>query len=74
MFLGLEMAADADVAVWGVPRIAAGDRQTYTLALSQAATATNNLRGTIRWTRPTVKTGPSDSVNIAPAPLGAQSQ
>ncbi len=67
-------AADADVAVWGVPRIAAGDRQTYTLTLSQAATATNNLRGTIRWTRPTVQTGPSDAVNIAPAPLGVQSQ
>ena len=67
-------AVEADVAVWGVPRIAAGDTQTYTLTLSQAATATNNLRGTIRWTGPTVKTGPSDSVNIAPAPLGVQSQ
>jgi mono/diheme cytochrome c family protein len=61
-------AATVDVAVWEVPRIAAGDHQTYTLTLSQAATATNNLRGAIRWTRPTVKTGPSDTVNIAPAP------
>ena len=67
-------AANGDVAVWEVSRIAPQDRQTYTLTLSQAATATANLRGTIRWTRPTVRTGPSDSVNIAPAPLGAQSR
>jgi hypothetical protein len=65
-------ATSGDVAVWEVPRIGPQDRQTYTLTLSQAATATSNLRGTIRWTRPTVQTGPSDSVNIAPAPLGAQ--
>ena len=67
-------AASGDVAVWEVSRIAPQDRQVYTLTLSQAATATANLRGTVRWTRPTVKTGPSDSVNIAPAPLGVQSQ
>jgi len=66
--------ANADVAVWGVSRVAPGDRQTYTLTLSQAGTAANNLRGTLRWTKPTVSTGPSDSVNIAPAPLGVQSQ
>jgi hypothetical protein len=66
--------AKADVAVWAVPRMAAGDRQTYTLTLSQAGTARDNVRGVIRWTRPTVKTGPSDSENIAPAPLGAESR
>ena len=66
--------AKADVAVWGVPRMAPGDHQTYTLTLSQAGTATDNLRGTIRWTKPTVKTGPNDSENIAPAPLGSQSR
>ena len=65
--------AKADVAVWGVPRMAPGDRQTYTITLSQAGTATNNLRGTIRWTKPTVKTGPSDSEVILPAPAGAPS-
>ena len=65
-------AANGDVAVWEVPRIGPQDRRTYTLTLSQAATAENNLRGTIRWTRPTVKTGPSDAVNTPPAPLGAQ--
>lgn len=66
--------AKADVAVWGVSRIAPGDRQAYTITLSRAGTAGDNLRGTVRWTKPTVKTGPSDSENIAPAPLGVQSQ
>jgi len=66
--------ANADVAVWGASRFAPRDRQTYTLTLSQAGTAANNLRGTIGWTRPTVSTGPSDSQRIAPAPLGVQSQ
>jgi len=63
--------AKADVAVWGVPRMAPGDQQTYTLTLSQAGTATNNLRGTIGWMKPAVTT---NSEAIAPAPLGAQPQ
>jgi hypothetical protein len=66
--------AKADVAVWAVSRMAPGDHETYTLTLSQAGTARNNLRGTIHWTKPAVATGPSDSEVIAPAPLGAQSQ
>ena len=64
--------AKADVAVWGVARMAPGDRQAYTITLSRAGTAKDNLRGTIRWAKPTVKTGPTDSENIPPAPLGAQ--
>jgi mono/diheme cytochrome c family protein len=64
--------AKADVAVWTVPRIAPKERQTYTLTLSTAGTAANNVRGAIRWMKPAVKTGPSDSENIPPAPLGAQ--
>ncbi len=63
--------AKADVAAWTVARMAPGDRQSYTLTLSRAATATDNLRGAIRWTKPTVKTGPSDAENIAPAPVAA---
>ena len=66
--------AKADVAVWRTARMAPGDRQTYTLTLSRAGTAKDNLRGTIRWTKPTVKTGPSDSEAIVPAPLAVQSQ
>jgi hypothetical protein len=64
----------ADVAVWGVPRMAPGDRQSYTLTLSQAGTAADNVRGTIRWAKPTVKPGPGDAEIIAPAPLGGQAQ
>src|SRR5687767_3072219 len=58
-----------DVAVWRVARVAPRDRQSYTLTLSQAATAKDNLRGNIRWAKPAVKTGPADVENIAPAPL-----
>lgn len=63
--------AKADVAVWRVARMAAGERQSYSLTLSQGGTATNNVRGTLRWMKPAVKTGPSDSEVIPPAPLGA---
>jgi cytochrome c550 len=64
----------ANVAVWTVSRMAPKDRQAYTLTLSQAGTAKDNVRGTIRWMKPTVKTGANDAEAIAPAPLGAQSQ
>ena len=66
--------AKANVAVWTVSRMAPKDRQAYTLTLSQAGTAKDNVRGTIRWAKPTVKTGANDAEAIAPAPLGAQSQ
>ncbi|MGH9255476.1 MAG: c-type cytochrome [Vicinamibacterales bacterium] len=59
----------ASVAVWQARRIGPTERQTYTLTLSRAATAADNVRGVVRWTKPAVKTGPNDSVNIAPAPL-----
>ena len=64
--------AKADMAVWRVSRMEPGDRQTYTLTLSRAGTAKDNVRGTMRWTKPAVKTGPSDSDAIPPAPLGAE--
>jgi len=66
--------AKADVAVWTLPRMAPGEHQAYTLTLSKAGTATDNVRGSIRWTKPTVKTGPSDTEAIPPAPLRAQAQ
>ena len=65
----LDEQAKANVAVWQFPRLAPKDRQTYTLTLSQAGTAGDNLRGSVRWTGPAVKTGPSDGVNIPQAPL-----
>jgi mono/diheme cytochrome c family protein len=66
--------AKADVAVWRVPRMAPGDRQTYTLTLSRAGTAKDNVRGTLRWMKPAVKTGSNDQEVIPPAPLGGQSK
>lgn len=70
----LDEQAKANVAVWQLPRLAPKDHQTYTLTLSRAGTAADNVRGTIRWTKPAVKTGPSDNVNIAPAPLAPATQ
>jgi mono/diheme cytochrome c family protein len=64
----------ANVAVWQTRRLAPKEHQTYTLTLSRAATAADNVRGVIRWTKPTVKTGPIDSANIAPAPLVTATQ
>jgi mono/diheme cytochrome c family protein len=59
-----------DVAVWQLPRSAPKDQERYTITLSKAATAADNLRGNIRWTKPAPKTGRSDDVvNIAAAPL-----
>jgi len=60
----------AAVAVWKLPRSAPNDQERYSITLSKAATAADNLKGTIRWTKPAPKTGPSeDVVNIAAAPL-----
>jgi cytochrome c553 len=57
-------------AVWQLARSAPKDEEHYTITLSKAATAANNLRGEIRWAKPAPKTGPSrDDVNIAPAPM-----
>jgi len=52
--------AKSDVAVWRVPRLAAGDRQSFTITLAAPATA---LRGTIRWAKPAVKA--DDEVTFA---------
>jgi hypothetical protein len=47
------------------------DTQAFSLTLSAAGTQADNVRGSIRWTKPAVKPGPTDTVNIAPAPLVA---
>jgi hypothetical protein len=66
--------AKGNVAVWQVPRMAPKDRQTFTITLSRAGTPSDNVRGLVRWTKPSVKTGPVDSINIAPAPIGPQTR
>jgi mono/diheme cytochrome c family protein len=65
----VDQDAKGNVAAWTVPRMAPKDRQTFTLTLSRAGTAEDNVRGLVRWTKPVVKTGPSDTINIAPAPI-----
>ncbi len=61
---------NADVAVWKVSRMAPQYLGTYTLTLSQAGTAENDVRGKISWAEPAVTTA---FVNIAPpSPAGGQ--
>jgi hypothetical protein len=46
------------------------DQEKLSVMLSKAATAAANLKGDIRWTKPSRKSGSgTDVVNIAPAPL-----
>jgi cytochrome c553 len=61
--------AKATVAEWKLARLGPKDHQSYTITLSRAATAADNLRGDIRWIKPAVKPGPFDQYNIAAAPL-----
>ena len=65
----MDEKAKRNAAVWTVPRMAPKDKQSFTITLSRAGTAADNLRGSVRWTKPTVKTGPFDEANINPAPL-----
>lgn len=64
----------ANVAVWRLNRLAPKEHQAYTITLSRAATANDNVRGVIRWTKPTVKTGPVDQVNLVPPPAAPATQ
>ena len=70
-YVGVEadQKAKANVAVWKLARLGQREHQTFTITLSKPGTKEDNLRGTVRWTKPAVKTGPSDQANIAPAPL-----
>jgi hypothetical protein len=65
----MDEQAKANVASWQVPVMGPKVKQTFSITLSKAGTAADNLRGDVVWTRPAVKTGPTDNVAIAPAPL-----
>jgi len=67
--VSMDEKANANVAVWQLPRMAPRDHQLLSVTLSKAATAADNLRGEVRWSKPAVKTGPFDRQNIAPAPM-----
>jgi hypothetical protein len=61
----------AAVAEWQVSRLAPKDTQTLTFVLSAAPANPADLKGTVHWTKPGPKSGPStDVVNIGGAPAG----
>jgi mono/diheme cytochrome c family protein len=71
-YKGVHMDAQAkgNVAEWQVARLSPKDARSFTITLSKPGTEKDNLKGSIRWTRPAPKSGPNlDVVNIAPAPL-----
>ena len=65
----MDEQAKANVASWQVPAMAPHAKQNFTITLSKAGTAADNLRGEVVWTRPSVKTVPRDVAAIAAAPL-----
>jgi cytochrome c553 len=69
-YQGTSTANNATNAVWRLPRSAPKDQERLSITLSKAGTASDNLRGDIRWAKPGPKTGPNgDNQAIAPAPL-----
>jgi hypothetical protein len=67
----------ADAAVWHVPRVGPADQQEYTITLAEAATAADNVRGSIRWEKHAPKTGhgAGETISIGPPRAGgAQTQ
>jgi mono/diheme cytochrome c family protein len=68
-YKGTRMDGNAMVAEWTVPRVGQKEQQNYSITLSKAGTAQDNLRGDIRWARPAPRMGENtDVVAIAPAP------
>ena len=63
--------ANADLAVWQVPRIDPKDKQTYTITLSGGGAAPQIPRGTVRWSKPAQGEG---SLELAHAALPAPPQ
>src|SRR5262249_20902449 len=57
-YQGVRADAEANLAVWTLPKLGPQDQQTFTLTLSKAGTSANNVRGSVRWTKPVVKPGP----------------
>ena len=62
---------NGNVATWQIPRSAPKDQERLTITLNQAASASANLRGQIRWAKPAPKpsTTQDPPVVIAAAPL-----
>jgi mono/diheme cytochrome c family protein len=61
--------AKATVAAWQVSRLTPKKHEEFTITLSKAGTAADNLRGEVRWMKPAIKPGPFDRQPINAAPL-----
>ena len=59
----------SDVAAWRVASMPAGDQQTFTITLAEAATA---LRGTITWAEPAVTSDPEVRFQLATGGRGGR--
>ena len=57
--------ANAEVAVWKISKLPSKAPQTFTITLSKAAP--DQLKGTLRWAKPTMKDPEANLVNIASA-------
>jgi len=58
----MDAAAKGNVAEWTVPRLAPNQSQAFTISLSQAPANPADLKGTVRWAKPSPKTGPNGDV------------
>jgi mono/diheme cytochrome c family protein len=65
-----DQKTNAPVAMWKLDRSGPKDQEKLSITLAKPVTAASNLKGDIRWTKPSPKSGPNaDVVNIAPPPL-----
>jgi Domain of unknown function DUF11 len=72
-FQGLQRdAKGVDVAVWRVAKMSPQDKQTYAITLSPPASGAERLRGIVRWSKPVLANGSTDSTPINPAPAPQQ--
>ena len=60
--------ANADVAVWKISKLPAKAPQTFTITLSKAPT--DQLKGAVRWAKPSMKDPEANVVNIVSARPG----
>ena len=68
-YKGLQRDAQGvDVAVWQVAKMGPRDKQTCSITLSPPATGAQRLRGVVRWSKPVLGDGSTDSANINPPP------
>ena len=65
-------AKGADVAVWRLAKMNPQDKQTYVITLSPPAAGAERLRGVVRWSKPVLANGSTDSTPVNPPPAPQQ--